>query len=183
MVAAWPEPVERVSSYLREAGAEARIEEFAGGTPTAEDAAAAVGCELGQIVKSLVFVCDDRYVLVLVPGDRRSDPAKVATAAGAKRVKIASPAEVERATGFAPGGVAPFGIKRVETVFLDPTLLRHEIVWVGAGSPSHIVGLAPAELARVSRARAMDVVEKHPYDFGRELGSDFPGDPAQPKER
>ncbi len=183
MVAAWPEPVERVSSYLREAGAEARIEEFADGTPTAQEAADAVGCELGQIVKSLVFVCDDRYVIALVPGDRRGDRAKVAGAAGAKRVKIASPAEVEHATGFAPGGVAPFGVKRVETVLLDPTLLRHEVVWVGAGSPNHIVGLAPAELARVSRARAVDVVEDHPYDFGGQRGGDFSGDPAQPKER
>ena len=60
MVGAWPEPVERVSSFLRESGAEARIQEFPEGTPTAQDAAAAVGCDLDQIVKSLVLVCDER---------------------------------------------------------------------------------------------------------------------------
>jgi hypothetical protein len=70
VVAAWPEPVERVSSFLRDAGAEARIEEFAEGTPTAAEAAAAVGCELDQIVKSLVLVCESGPVVALVPGDR-----------------------------------------------------------------------------------------------------------------
>ena len=74
---AWPEPVERVSAYLREAGAEARVEEFQSGTPTAFDAARAIGCDLGQIVKSLVFDCGGRPVLVLVPGDRRADAARI----------------------------------------------------------------------------------------------------------
>jgi len=81
--------VERVASFLRESGAESRIEEFAEGTPTAEDAAKAVGCELPQIVKSLVFDCDGRSVLVLVPGDRRADRRKVAEAAGCAKARIA----------------------------------------------------------------------------------------------
>ncbi|HKI91111.1 MAG TPA: YbaK/EbsC family protein, partial [Gaiellaceae bacterium] len=76
-MAEWPEPVERVAATLREAVVEARLEEFPQGTPTAAAAAEAVGCELSQIVKSLVFVCDGRPVLALVPGDRRADPAKV----------------------------------------------------------------------------------------------------------
>ncbi|HEY8844473.1 MAG TPA: YbaK/EbsC family protein, partial [Gaiellaceae bacterium] len=78
----WPEPVERVAAYLREAGAEVRVEEFAEGAATAKDAARAVGCELGQIVKSLLFDCGGRPVLVLVPGDRRADSEKIARAAG-----------------------------------------------------------------------------------------------------
>src|SRR5258707_149254 len=72
----WPEPVERVSAFLRAAAVDARIEEFSDGTPTAREAAKAVGCELGQIVKSVVLVCDGAYVLALVPGDRWAD-AKV----------------------------------------------------------------------------------------------------------
>ena len=94
MVAAWPEPVERVSSYLRDAGAEARIEEFAAGTPTAEAAAEAVGCTLDQIVKSLVLVCDGKPVVALVPGDRRADLPKIARAAGAETARIARAGEV-----------------------------------------------------------------------------------------
>src|SRR5689334_10680166 len=97
--APWPEPVERVSAALRDAGAEARVEEFAEGTPTAEDAARAAGCELRQIVKSLVFDCDGRAVLVLVPGDRRADAAKVAVATGAAKAKVAGAAVVEEMTG------------------------------------------------------------------------------------
>src|SRR5207253_1725694 len=85
----WPEEVERVAAYLRESGAESRIEEFSEGTPTAEDAAKAVGCELAQIVKSLVFDCDGRSILVLVPGDRRADTAKISAAAGCSKARIA----------------------------------------------------------------------------------------------
>src|SRR5690348_11442883 len=104
----WPEPVQRVSSFIGRAGIDALIEEFAEATPTAEDAARAVGCRLEQIVKSLVFVCDGEFVLALVPGDRRADAAKVARAAGASDARVAKAREVVEATGFEPGGVAPF---------------------------------------------------------------------------
>ena len=85
--------------------AEVRLEEFAEGTPTAKDAAAAVGCELGQIVKSLVFDCDGRPVVALVPGDRLADSDKIARAAGARFARIAGSDEVRDATGFEPGAV------------------------------------------------------------------------------
>jgi prolyl-tRNA editing enzyme YbaK/EbsC (Cys-tRNA(Pro) deacylase) len=155
----WPEAVERVAAFLREERAEARLEEFAAGTPTAREAAAAVGCELGQIVKSVVFVCDDKPVVVLVPGDRRADKQKVAAAVGAAKAKIAGPEEVEAATGFAPGAVAPFPLPAVEHVMIDRALLAAELVWVGAGSTRHMAGLSPAELVRLTRARPMDAVQ------------------------
>jgi prolyl-tRNA editing enzyme YbaK/EbsC (Cys-tRNA(Pro) deacylase) len=154
-----------VSSFLREAGAEARIEEFSEGTPTAADAAAAAGCALDQIVKSLVLLCGDRPVVALIPGDRRVDPVKVARAAGADSARIASAAEVERATGFPPGAVAPFPLSEVETVLMERALLRHTIVWAGAGSSRHMVGLAPIELGRLARARPLDVVSEPTYDL------------------
>ena len=187
MVAAWPEPVERVSSYLREAGAEARIEEFPDGTSSAADAAAAVGCELGQIVKSLVLMCDANAVVALVPGDRKVDPAKVAHVVGSDSARVAKAEEVERATGFTPGAVAPFALTRVGTVLLDRRLLGHPVVWVGAGSPRHVAGLAPLELTRLARARPVDVVQDQKYDFAGDLPGDSAGgsagDEAQPKER
>jgi prolyl-tRNA editing enzyme YbaK/EbsC (Cys-tRNA(Pro) deacylase) len=154
--------VERVASFLRDAKAEARVEEFAEGTPTAEDAALAAGCALGQIVKSLVFLCDGRPVLVMVPGDRRADSAKVATAAGCDRAKIAGADDVIKATGFDPGGVAPFPLPGVETVFVDHALLAHDVVWVGAGSSRHMAVLAPDDLVRLTRARAIDAVTENP---------------------
>ena len=158
---AWPEPVERVTAYLREAGAEVRVEEFPDGTPTAQAAARAVGCELSQIVKSLVFHCDGRPVVALVPGDRRADSDKIARAAGCRFARIAGPDEVTEATGFQPGAVAPFPLPRVERLFIDPTLLSHRVVWIGAGSERHMASLSPTELVRLSRARPMDVVESH----------------------
>ena len=154
----WPEPVQRVATFLAEAGAEARIEEFSSGAPTAKEAAEAVGCALGDIVKSLVFRCDGRAVVVLVPGDRRADAEKVAGAIGCSDLRIARGGEIQEATGFPPGAVAPFPLPGVDTVLVDRSLLARGLVWAGAGSDRHIVGLEPSELVRLSRAKAMDVV-------------------------
>jgi len=157
----WPQSVERVTEFLRSAGAEVRVEEFADGTPTAQAAARAVGCELSQIVKSLVFDCDGKPVVAMVPGDRRADADKIAAAAGSRLARIAGAEEVQDATGFEPGAVAPFPLPRVERVFIDRTLLGHRIVWIGAGSDRHMAALSPAELVRLSRARPVDVVAAH----------------------
>jgi prolyl-tRNA editing enzyme YbaK/EbsC (Cys-tRNA(Pro) deacylase) len=164
VVGAWPEPVQRVSSFLRESGVEARIEEFPDGTSSAQDAADAVGCDLGQIVKSLVFLCDEKPVVALVPGDRRGDPAKVARAVEASSARVARAREVEDATGFEPGAVAPFPLPKVETVLMERSLYHHDIVWAGAGSHKHVLGISPTELGRLARVRPMDVVADPPYD-------------------
>jgi prolyl-tRNA editing enzyme YbaK/EbsC (Cys-tRNA(Pro) deacylase) len=159
MAAAWPEPVERVAGFLRAAGAEARIEEFPEGTPTAQAAADAVGCELRQIVKSLVFTCGELILLVLVPGDRRADAAKVAEAGGCAKARVASAEQVLEATGFEPGAVAPFPVRKVDRVFVDRSLLALDRVWIGAGSTRHMAALAPSDLVRLARAQALDAVE------------------------
>jgi prolyl-tRNA editing enzyme YbaK/EbsC (Cys-tRNA(Pro) deacylase) len=160
---AWPEAVQRVTSYLREARAEVRVEEFSEGTPTAKDAARAVGCDLGQIVKSLVFDCSGKKVVVLVPGDRRADSEKIAHAAGKPFARIAGSEEVRDTTGFDPGAVAPFPLPRVDAVFVERTLLSQPVLWIGAGSERHMASLSPTELLRLSRARPVDVVEQAPY--------------------
>jgi prolyl-tRNA editing enzyme YbaK/EbsC (Cys-tRNA(Pro) deacylase) len=161
MPTSWPQSVERVTDFLRSAGAEVRVEEFPEGTPTAQAAARAVGCELSQIVKSLVFQCDGKPVVAMVPGDRRADSEKIAVAAGSRFARIAGSEEVQDATGFEPGAVAPFPLPRVERVFIDRTLLSHRVVWIGAGSDRHMAALSPAELVRLSRARPVDVVAAH----------------------
>jgi prolyl-tRNA editing enzyme YbaK/EbsC (Cys-tRNA(Pro) deacylase) len=170
-VSDWPEPVERVAAFLRGAGAEARLEEFPGGTPTAQAAADAAGCGLDQIVKSLVFVCDDDPVIALVPGDRRADEAKIAQAAGASSARIARAREVEAATGFPPGGVAPFPLPADSRVLLEQSLLSHDVVWAGAGSERHMVRLSPRELARLTRAEGSDLVQDA-YDSNDQADAD-----------
>jgi Cys-tRNA(Pro) deacylase len=155
----WPEPVERVARELRAAAAEATIEEFPEEAHTAEAAAKAIGCALDEIVKSILFVCDETYVLALVPGDRRADGGRIAAAVGAERAKVASAAQVVEATGYEPGGVAPFPLRTVDHVLIERTLLQHARVWAGAGSPVHMVGIAPGELQRLSQAKTADLVE------------------------
>ena len=156
----WPEPVERVAAVLRAQGVDARIEEFAEGTSTAAAAAEAVGCEAAQIVKTLVFVCDGEYVLALVPGDRRADERKVAAEMGAHQVRVARANEVVDATGFEPGAVAPFPRRDVVAALIERTLLQHQAVWIGAGSPAHMATLAPSDLQRLAGARAADLVAR-----------------------
>jgi Cys-tRNA(Pro) deacylase len=164
-VTAWPSSsVDRVAEFLRGAGVEARLEEFREETATAADAARAAGCTPEQIVKTLVFVADGEPVVALVPGDRRADTDKIARAAGVTKVRTASVEEVEAATGFPPGAVAPFPLPGVGRVLAERTLLAQPLVWVGAGSGRHMAALAPSELVRLARAEPMDVVQASAYD-------------------
>ncbi|MCZ7587931.1 MAG: YbaK/EbsC family protein [Gaiella sp.] len=158
----WPAEVERVAAFLRVTGAEARLEELPTSTSTAQAAADAVGCTLGQIVKSLVLVCDGAPVVALVPGDRRADTAKVATLLEARRVAVATPDEVRTTTGFHPGAVAPFPLEHVSIALVERMLLRHRAVWAGGGSDRHLVALSPVELVRLTRGRVEDLVLESP---------------------
>jgi Cys-tRNA(Pro)/Cys-tRNA(Cys) deacylase len=157
-VKSWPQEVERVSVFLRGAGAEARIEEFGVETATAADAARAAGCDVSEIVKSLIVLCDERPVLVLVPGDRRGDMTKIAIAAGATKARVAHAREVPVLTGFAPGAVAPFALPRVDRALIDRVLLAEDELWVGAGSTRHMAVLPTRELVRLTKAAPADLV-------------------------
>ena len=112
----------------------------------------------GEIVKSLLFDCDGRPVLVLVPGDRRADPKR--SRRHRRRGAPAWPAPRRSRTrpGTPPGAVAPFPLRRVERVLIDRSLLAGGVLWVGAGSTAHMAGLPAAELVRVARAEPVDVV-------------------------
>lgn len=156
-MAEWPEPVERVATVLRAAAVDARIEEFSEGAATARDAARLIGCELSQIVKSLVFVCDGAFVLALVPGDQRADEAAIREATGASDVRVANAEEVMFATGFAPGGVAPFPLRAVTRTLIDNSFVQHQVVWMGAGTSEYMASIAPHELQRLARAEAVDL--------------------------
>jgi len=155
----WPEEVERVAAVLRAAAIDARLEEFPEGTPTAEAAARAVGATRAEIVKSLVFICDDRPVLALVPGDKRADAGRLSAAAGGASARVAKADEVLAATGFEPGAVAPFPVTNVSRVLMDRSLLRHELVWIGAGSDRHMAGIGPTDLAQLAKAEIADLTE------------------------
>lgn len=141
----------RVVAAAADAGLDIEVVEFPDGTRTAEQAAAAVGCEVARIVKSLVFAVDGAPVLALVGGDARLDEGLLATAAGGS-VSRADADLVRASTGYAIGGVPPFGHATALRTFVDPALLRHDTVWAAAGTPRHVFEVDPRELVRVAGA-------------------------------
>ncbi|MGH2681075.1 MAG: YbaK/EbsC family protein [Actinomycetota bacterium] len=151
--------IERFTDAARPLGLEPRIRRFPEGTKTAADAARAIGCDVAQIVKSLVFVADDRPVIAFTSGANRVDPARLAAVAGASAARRATPEEARAATGFAVGGTPPFGHPAALPAYLDPALLAFEEVWAAAGTPDSVFPLAPQELRRVTGADLADFVE------------------------
>lgn len=149
----------RVADAGRRAGLELEIRQFPQGTRTADDAARAIGCQVGQIVKSLVFMADEQPVLALVSGADRIDTDRLASAVGAATTRRATGDEARSATGFAIGGVPPFGHVAALTVLVDPALLEHEVLWAAAGLPDAVFPIRPDDLVRVSGGRVAAVAE------------------------
>ena len=150
----------RVRAVLERHGLEGGLMAFDDrSTKTCELAAEAVGCEVGQIVKSLVFMADEMPVLVLVAGDRRGDSAAIVQVLGVSRVRFADAETVRSATGYAIGGVSPYDLPTGLAVLLDESLERFEEVYTAAGTPSSMVRigretlfeLAGGRVARISR--------------------------------
>jgi len=133
-------------------GIQPDVHRFPEGTKTAADAARAIGCDVGQIVKSLVFIADDRPVMAFTSGANRVDEAKLAVVVGADTTRRASPEEARTATGFAVGGTPPFGHPERLTCVVDHDLLVWDQIWAAAGTPDSVFPLSPADLLRVSGA-------------------------------
>jgi prolyl-tRNA editing enzyme YbaK/EbsC (Cys-tRNA(Pro) deacylase) len=149
----------RFTEAARAEGIEPHIRRFPEGTKTAADAARAIGCELAQIVKSLVFMAAGRPLIALTSGANRVDPTRLAAVAGVAEVRRATPEEARAATGFAVGGTPPFGHPEPVRAYLDPALLAFEEVWAAAGTPDSVFPLTPADLQRATRAEAADFIE------------------------
>jgi Cys-tRNA(Pro) deacylase len=151
-----------VDRFLEEAsrlGLSLKILEFPEGTRTAAQAAQAVGCHIGQIVKSLVFMADGQAVLALTSGQNRVDPSALARLVDAASVRKATPEEAREATGYAIGGTPPFGHARPLDVFVDRDLLDHEVVWAAAGTPKALFALSPRDLLEASGGTPADIGE------------------------
>ena len=152
----------KVANELRRLGIAAQVTEMPASTRTASDAAAAVGCEIGQIVKSLLFKssASGEPLLVLVSGADRVDEARLAEVAGEK-VERADAGFVRSRTGFAIGGVPPLGhieaISRPSPRYLDERLLGYEVVWAAAGTPNAVFPVNPRELTRATSATVVSV--------------------------
>ena len=148
--------LERVRAALAEAGLADVIVEFPAGTRTSADAAAAVGCSVAQIAKSMVFRAGNRAVVVITSGANRVDAGKVAELLGVA-VQRADANWVRDATGFAVGGVSPIGHLAPPLMLFDRDLMAFDQVWAAAGSPSHVFAVAPDVLARITGALIADI--------------------------
>lgn len=151
---------QRVVEAARAVGLEIEVREFPEGTRTAGDAAQAIGVQVGQIVKSLVFLADSRPVVCLVSGVNRLDPRRLAVVTGAAEVRRAAADEVERATGFAIGGVPPLGHTQRLPVYCDRDLLAYDVVWSAAGTPRSVFAADPQRLVDACRATVADLKEE-----------------------
>ncbi|HEY8801560.1 MAG TPA: YbaK/EbsC family protein [Candidatus Dormibacteraeota bacterium] len=132
------------------------VKEFPEGTRTAVDAARAVGCEVGQIVKSLVFVAAGTPVVALVSGANRLDEKRLAGVAG-EPVRKADAETARSATGYSIGGVPPFGHATEVPVFMDRDLLGYGVVWAAAGRPDSVFEIPPDRLRELSGAVVVDL--------------------------
>ena len=140
-------------------GLEIEIHHFPEGTRTAADAAAAIGCELGAIVKSIVVSADGEPAVVLTSGVNRVDLRKVAAALGAATVGKADAAAAREATGYSIGGTAPFGHPRPVPMLFDGDLLAYETVWAAGGTPDTVFPIAPSDLLDATGAVLAEVQE------------------------
>ena len=153
--------VARVRAALAAAGLADGIREFPAGTRTAADAAAAVGVAVGRIAKSIVFRAGDDPVLVIASGANRVSKAKVARVIGVK-LAPAGADFVIATTGFAPGGVSPFGHRDGLPIVIDRDLLQFPTIWAAAGSARHVFEIAPADLVRLAGGRVADTRQDPP---------------------
>ena len=146
-----PASAQRVQDALAAAGTDARVVELPVAARTSQQAADALGIEVGQIAKSLIFraVPSGRAVLVIAAGDRRVDEARISALLG-EAIERATPDFVRAHSSFAIGGVAPLAHAQPMTTFIDASLRRFGVVWAAGGTPHCVFPIAPAELVRVS---------------------------------
>lgn len=160
-------PTQRVLETAARKGVAIEIVTFPDSTHTAQEAAAAVGAELGQIVKSLVFVAprDDGTLepyVVLIAGPDRVDLGRLAAVMGEPGIRRATAREANDLTGFVIGGIPPFGHARAMRVVMDPGLGPHEVVWAAAGTQNAVFAVAPATLRMLSNAIVAPVAADPP---------------------
>ncbi|MFF5899147.1 YbaK/EbsC family protein [Streptomyces argenteolus] len=147
----------QVARALAAAGVEGQVRELAESTRTAVEAASALGCDVGAIANSLVFISDDDAVLVLTSGQHKVNTAALATRWGRGKLQRATPEQVRQATGQAIGGVAPVGHPRALPTVVDAALVDHAQVWAAAGTPRTVFPTTAGELVRLTGGRLLPV--------------------------
>lgn len=150
---------QRVAAAAEALGLTIDIVTFKESTRTAEDAAAAIGCTVGQIVKSLIFTVRGEPVVALVSGSNQLDTRKLAAlfGVGRKQVERANADTVRAATGFAIGGVPPFGYTGSPAMYIDEDLTHYEVIWAAAGTPNTVFSIKPDKLVHATGGTVTDL--------------------------
>ncbi|MBI30806.1 MAG: hypothetical protein CL519_05710 [Actinobacteria bacterium] len=148
--------IDRFIGEAEASGLDIEVQRYPDGTRTAADAAAAVGCKIDQIVKSLVFMADVRPILILCSGARRVDEEKLAEYIGTE-IRIAGASEVRAATGYAIGGTPPLGHTVPLKTVVDPHLMEFEEIWAAAGTPDSVFPIKPKELVKATSGAVVAV--------------------------
>jgi prolyl-tRNA editing enzyme YbaK/EbsC (Cys-tRNA(Pro) deacylase) len=151
--------VQRVIDSLDELNINIQVNQLPDSTRTAQEAAKAVGCELGQIVKSLVFQTKSslKPVLILTSGENQVNEKMVGDFLG-EEIKFAPASFVRDQTGFAIGGVSPYGLKKELPILIDEDLLKYKIIWAAAGSHNAVFSITPQELISSTGGRVISVL-------------------------
>ncbi len=152
-----PEATQRVVETGTTLGVIVKPKTFPESTRTAQEAADAIGVDVGQIVKSLIFQVDDELVLAYVSGKNQLDESSLASAAGGEACQRVDAHTVREATGFSIGGVPPFGLRQKLRVFIDETLLSYSEVWAAAGTPNTVFAIDPEKLVAASGAEVSQI--------------------------
>ncbi len=148
-----------MQAALRASGSDAEVVELPDSTRTSAEAAAAIGVEVGQIAKSLVFMADGKPVLAVLSGGDRLDTERLREYMAATNVTRADAAVVREATGFAIGGVSPIGLEAKVRIVLDKGLAAYPVVWAAAGTPHAVFPTTLSELVAVTGAETADIRE------------------------
>ena len=148
--------IDRFIGEAEASGLDVEVQRYPEGTRTAADAAAAVGCKIDQIVKSLVFMADVRPILILCSGARRIDEEKLAEYIGTE-IRIAGASEVRAATGYAIGGTPPLGHTVPLKTVVDPHLMEFEEIWAAAGTPDSVFPIEPKKLVKATSGAVVAV--------------------------
>jgi Cys-tRNA(Pro) deacylase len=149
--------VERVRNFIRDFDPGLEPIEYSESTETAPDAARVLGVELGQIAKSILFRCGDKFGLFVLAGDMRMNQKKVKELLGGGKTRVARSDEVEQITGFQVGGVCPFALKTELPIYLDRSMQRFDKIYAAAGSPYVILPITFEQLQAATGGGVIDI--------------------------
>jgi len=153
------EPVKRVEKFLKGFDQSLEVIVLENSARTAKDAAIALGCDVGAIVKSLLFKTGDNFTLCLVAGDKRCSLNKLKKIKNIKDISMASPEEVKNQTGYTIGGVSPVGHLNKLEIFIDKSLERFNELFAAAGHPNCIFKINFKDIQKITNGKVEDIIE------------------------